>query len=52
VGAALLEEALRHANRLNLTHLYLNIERGNPAARAFYQAAGFQDSSISYLRIR
>lgn len=52
VGAALLEEALRHANRLNLTHLYVNIERGNPAARAFYQASGFQDSSISYLRIR
>lgn len=52
VGAALLEAALRHANRLSLTHLYVNIERGSPAARAFYQAAGFQDSSISYLRIR
>lgn len=52
VGAALLEEALRHANRLNLTHLYVNIERGSPAARAFYQASGFQESSISYLRIR
>jgi 8-oxo-dGTP diphosphatase len=52
IGAALLEAALRHANRLSLTHLYVNIERGSPAARAFYQAAGFQDSSISYLRIR
>ncbi|MBN1202716.1 MAG: GNAT family N-acetyltransferase [Anaerolineae bacterium] len=52
IGAALLEAALRHANRLSLTHLYVNIERGSPAARAFAQAAGLQDSSISYLRIR
>lgn len=52
VGAALLEAALRHANRLSLTHLYVNIERGSPAVRAFAQAAGLQDSSISYLRIR
>jgi len=52
VGAALLEAALRHANRLNLTHLYVNVERGSPAARAFYQASGFQESAISYLRIR
>jgi 8-oxo-dGTP diphosphatase len=52
IGAALLEAALRHANRLTLTHLYVNIERGSPAARAFYQAGGFQDSAISYLRIR
>ena len=52
VGAALLEAALRHANRLSLTHLYVNIERGSPAARAFAQAAGLQESSISFLRIR
>lgn len=52
VGAALIEAALRHANRLALTHLYVNIARGSPAARAFYQAAGFQESAISYLRIR
>jgi ADP-ribose pyrophosphatase YjhB (NUDIX family)/L-amino acid N-acyltransferase YncA len=52
IGAALLEAALRHANRLTLTRLYVNIERGTPAARAFAQAAGLQDSSISYLRIR
>lgn len=52
VGAALLEAALRHANRLALTHLYVNIERGSPPARAFSQAAGLQQSSISYLRIR
>lgn len=52
VGASLLEAALRHANRLNLTHLYVNVERGSAAARAFYQASGFQESSISYLRIR
>lgn len=52
IGAALLEAALRHANRLSLSHLYVNIERGSPAARAFAQAAGLQESSISYLRIR
>jgi 8-oxo-dGTP diphosphatase len=52
IGAALLEAALRQANRLNLTHIYVNIERGSPTARAFSQRAGFQDSSISYLRIR
>lgn len=52
VGAALLEAALRHANRLSLTHLYVNIDRGSTAARAFYEAAGFKDSAISSLRIR
>lgn len=52
VGASLLEAALRHANRLSLSHLYVNIERGSPAARAFAQAAGLQESSISFLRIR
>ncbi|HML24082.1 MAG TPA: GNAT family N-acetyltransferase [Aggregatilinea sp.] len=52
VGAALLEAAMRHANRLNLTHLYVNTGRGNEATRAFYQAAGFLDGAISYLRIR
>ncbi len=52
VGAALLEAALRHANRLNLTHLYVNTGRGSDATRAFYQASGFQDGAISYLRIR
>ncbi len=52
VGAALLEETLRYANRLNLTHLYVNIARGSPAARAFYEAAGFQEGLISTLRIR
>ncbi|HEX3053479.1 MAG TPA: GNAT family N-acetyltransferase [Aggregatilineaceae bacterium] len=52
IGAALLEAALRHANRLSLSHLYVNTERGSTAARAFWQAASFQDSAISYLRIR
>lgn len=52
IGAALLEETLRHANRLGLTHLYVNIARGSPAARAFYEAAGFQEGPISTLRIR
>lgn len=52
IGAALLEAALRHANRLALSHLYVNIERGSPAARAFAEAAGLQQSSVSYLHIR
>jgi len=52
IGAALLEAALRHANRLSLSHLYVNTERGSAAARAFWPSASFQDSAISYLRIR
>ena len=52
VGVALLEAAMRHGRRLNLTHLYVNISRGNANARDFYQIVGFRPSSINYLRIR
>jgi len=52
VGAALVEAAMRHANRLSLTHLFVNVERGSPEARAFWQASGFQEGAVSSLRIR
>lgn len=50
VGAALLEAALRSADRHNLKHLLVNAERGNERARAFYATLGF--SQGSYLRIK
>lgn len=52
VGVALLEEAMRYSRRLSLTHLYVNIARGNASAQNFYQIVGFLPSSINYLRIR
>ncbi len=52
VGVALLDGALRHGRSLNLTHLYVNIARGNVSARDFYQVVGFRPSNINYLRIR
>jgi N-acetylglutamate synthase-like GNAT family acetyltransferase len=52
VGVALLEAAMRHGRHINLTHLYVNITRGNANARDFYQTVGFRPSNIQYLRIR
>lgn len=52
VGVALLDGAMRHGRSLNLTHLYVNVARGNVSARDFYQIAGFRPSNINYLRIR
>jgi 8-oxo-dGTP diphosphatase len=52
VGAALLEAALRRAERLNLHHVMVNTERANERARAFYAALGFAESSILQLKLR
>ncbi len=52
VGAALLEAALRRADRLNLHHVMVNTERANERARAFYAALGFAESSILQLKLR
>jgi GNAT superfamily N-acetyltransferase len=52
VGVALLEAVMRHARRLNLTHLYVNMAQGNASARRFYEIVGFRPSSINVLRIR
>ncbi len=52
MGIALLEAAMQHGRRLNLTHLFVNTSRGNENARAFYHLVGFQPSTINHLRIR
>ncbi len=52
VAVALLEAAMRHGQRLNLTHLYVNTGRGNNETRAFYQIVGFRPSTIEHLRIK
>jgi ADP-ribose pyrophosphatase YjhB (NUDIX family)/N-acetylglutamate synthase-like GNAT family acetyltransferase len=52
VGVALLEAAMRHGRRLNLTHLFVNTGRGNEYTRQFYKVVGFRPSSINDLRIR
>jgi 8-oxo-dGTP diphosphatase len=52
VGAALLEAALRRAERLNLHHVMVNTDRANERARAFYSASGFAEGSILHFKIR
>lgn len=52
VGAALLEQAMRRANQLNLRALWVDKSRANDQARAFYAALGFEELDILRLRIR
>jgi ADP-ribose pyrophosphatase YjhB (NUDIX family)/GNAT superfamily N-acetyltransferase len=53
VGAALLEAAMRRAERLNLKVLMVNVERANERARAFYSATGFSDANaLMVLRLK
>jgi ADP-ribose pyrophosphatase YjhB (NUDIX family)/GNAT superfamily N-acetyltransferase len=52
VGAALLEAALRRADRLNLHHVMVNVDRANERARTFYAALGFSEGSILHLHLR
>ena len=51
VGAALLEAVMRQANRMGMTHLFLNPRRGNEPARAFYRAAGFRDEHVGCIHL-
>jgi ADP-ribose pyrophosphatase YjhB (NUDIX family)/GNAT superfamily N-acetyltransferase len=52
VGAALLEAALRTAERHNLKHLLVNAERGNDRARAFYATLGFAQGNFMLIKVR
>ncbi len=52
VGAALLEAALRRADRLNLSVVFVNTERANDRARAFFAACGFSEGALMRLRLR
>ncbi len=51
IGAALLEAAVRRARQVGCTYLLVDTKRGNPPARAFYRAYGFEDGDIAPLRI-
>lgn len=52
IGAALVEAAIQQADRRGATHLLMDTSRGDPAAREFYQACGFEAGGIAPLRIR
>lgn len=52
VGAALLEAALRRADRLNLHRVMVNMDRASERARVFYEALGFSEGSILHIKLR
>ncbi len=52
VGGALLKTLMQRANELNLAHLWVNKDRANDQARAFYAALGFEDLGLLRLRLR
>jgi ADP-ribose pyrophosphatase YjhB (NUDIX family)/N-acetylglutamate synthase-like GNAT family acetyltransferase len=52
VGAELLEAVMRRASELNLRSLWVNQQRANDQARAFYSALGFSQGGILQLKIR
>lgn len=51
VGAALIEAAMKRARVLRLDTLYVNVQRANEQALAFYKAAGFAESPMCQLKI-
>lgn len=52
VGAELLEAVMRRASELNLRSVWVNEQRANDQARAFYAALGFSKGGILKLKIR
>lgn len=52
VGGSLLEAVMRRATELNLFTLWVNTERANEQARAFYAKLGFMEAGIMRLTIR
>ena len=52
IGATLVEAAMQRADRRGATHLLVDTSQGDPAARDFYQACGFEAGGIAPLRIR
>jgi ADP-ribose pyrophosphatase YjhB (NUDIX family)/GNAT superfamily N-acetyltransferase len=52
VGAALLEAAMRRAERLGLRVLLINEQRANDRAKAFLSALGFAEGTFMQLRLR
>jgi ADP-ribose pyrophosphatase YjhB (NUDIX family)/ribosomal protein S18 acetylase RimI-like enzyme len=51
LGAALVEAAVHMADNRGATHLFVNVRRGNPGAREFYRACGFDEDGVAPLRI-
>jgi ADP-ribose pyrophosphatase YjhB (NUDIX family)/GNAT superfamily N-acetyltransferase len=52
IGAALVEAAVQRADQRGATHLLVDTSRGDPTARDFYRACGFEDGVIAPLRIQ
>lgn len=52
IGGALVEAAIQRASRRGATHLFMDTRRGNPDARDFYRACGFEEDGVAPLHIR
>jgi 8-oxo-dGTP diphosphatase len=52
IGRALVEAAIQRASRRGATHLFMDTSRGNPDARDFYYACGFDEGGVAPLHIR
>jgi 8-oxo-dGTP diphosphatase len=52
IGRALVEAAIQRASRRGATHLLMDTSRGNPDARDFYHACGFEEGGVAPLHIR
>jgi ADP-ribose pyrophosphatase YjhB (NUDIX family)/ribosomal protein S18 acetylase RimI-like enzyme len=52
IGRALVEAAIQRASRRGATHLFMDTGRGNPDARDFYYACGFDEGGVAPLHIR
>jgi GNAT superfamily N-acetyltransferase len=52
VGAALLEAAMRRADRLNLNYLMVNAERASARVKDFYATLGFADANLMCIKVR
>lgn len=52
IGKALVEAAIQRASRRGVTHLFMDTNRGNPDARDFYHACGFEKGGVAPLHIR
>jgi ribosomal-protein-alanine N-acetyltransferase len=52
IGQALVEAAIQRASMRGATHLYMDTSRGNPDAKDFYRACGFEEGGVAPLHIR
>jgi len=52
IGQALVEAAIQRASMRGATHLFMDTSRGNPDAKDFYRACGFEEGGVAPLHIR